>query len=109
MNDRGSRRARAPIMVSGKSTAVRATRKSEMPSMPSDQWIPRPVAQVWSLTIWNPPSWAVKLTRTAAATARVSTVTATPTASWNQEAMALRGITATTAAPMAGTRTRVVR
>ena len=51
-NDRGSRRARAPSMVSGNSTAVSTTRNSEMPSMPSDQWMPRPVAQVWSLTIW---------------------------------------------------------
>ncbi len=50
--DRVSRRARAPSMVSGKSTAVSTTRKREMPSIPSDQWMPRPEAQVWSLTIW---------------------------------------------------------
>ena len=51
-NARVSRRARAPSMVSGKSTPVRTTRNSEMPSMPTDQWMPRPVAQSCWLTIW---------------------------------------------------------
>ena len=46
MNDLGSRRARAPSMVRGKSTAVSTTRNSEIPSTPTDQWMPRPVAQV---------------------------------------------------------------
>ena len=46
---------------------------------------------------------------TAAVTASVRTVTATPSASWNQAATARFGTAATTAAPMAGTRTRVVR
>ena len=40
-NERGSRRARAPSMVSGNSSAVSTTRNSEMPSTPSDQWMPR--------------------------------------------------------------------
>ena len=44
---RGSRRARAPSMVRGNSTAVRTTRNSEIPSIPTDQWIPSPVAQTW--------------------------------------------------------------
>ena len=51
-NARVSRRARAPSMVSGKSTAVSTTRNSEIPSTPTDQWMPRPVAQTWWLTIW---------------------------------------------------------
>ena len=109
MKDLGSRLALAPIIVSGKSTAVSATKKREMPSMPNDQWIPRPVAHECSLTIWKPPSWDLKLTSTATARARVTTVTATPMASWNHDAIVLRGMSATTAAPTAGTRIRVVR
>ena len=108
-NERVSRRARAPSMVSGKSTAVSTTRNSEIPSMPSDQWMPSPLAQVWSLTIWYVPTPALKTKSTAAATASVITVTTRPRASWNQVATARLGTAATTAAPTAGTRTRVVR
>ena len=33
-------------------TAVITTRNSEIPSTPTDQWIPSPVAHTWVLTIW---------------------------------------------------------
>ena len=50
--DRGSRLTRAPSMVRGNSRAVISTRKREMPSTPSDQWMPSCLAQTWSDTIW---------------------------------------------------------
>ena len=43
---------------------------------------------VWSLTIWYPPTPALKSKRRPTATARVRTVTAMPRASWNQAATA---------------------
>jgi hypothetical protein len=50
--ERGSRRARAPRSVSGNSSAVITIRNREMPSTPTDQWMPSCLAQVWSDTIW---------------------------------------------------------
>ena len=49
--DRGSRRSRPASRASGNSSAVMTTRNSEIPSIPTDQWMPSCLAQTWSLTI----------------------------------------------------------
>ena len=80
-----------------------------MPSMPNDQWMPRSLAQMWSVTIWYPPKPGLNWPAMTTASTRVNRPTRAPTASWKWRATALVGTRATTAAPMAGASTRTVR
>ena len=70
--------------------------------------MPSPLAQLWLEVSWNPPSPVLNRTAMVTATARVTTATASPRASCSQDGTFLSGTRATTAAPMAGVRTRTV-
>ena len=50
--ERGSRLTLAPSRASGNSRADMTTRNREIPSMPSDQWMPSSLAQTWSEMSW---------------------------------------------------------
>ena len=52
MKLRGSCRVRAPARTIGKSTAASSTKKSEIPSTPTNHRIPSPGAHAWSVTNW---------------------------------------------------------
>src|SRR4051812_34334236 len=94
-------------MATGKSTPLRTTRNSEMPSTPTLQEMPKSLIQTWLLTNWKPPSPRWNCVSMATATAPVAMDAVRPTIF--AVSGRPRGMRATTSALMAGNKMRVVR
>ena len=107
MKARGFSRVRAPARTIGNRTPASSSKKSEIPSTPTNQWTPSPLAQTWSDTNWYPATWVLKRQATPTVNPRVASDTARPSPSTTcRLALVSR---ATASAPAAGRKTRTVR